>query len=426
MNWKALRDRYACPCDESPMYDKFILPTRGEGIWVWVEDDEQPYMDLVMGYSSTNFGHCHPKIVEAVCQATTQLSQIHSFHTKEKLQLSQYLSDAINPATPYQVYFDIGGTSVVAAALRICRSYTGKKTIICFEGAFHGTNYLSASVTDDALLNKAEYGIDYPEDAVVKVPFPAKHGNFTTDSCIEQIEQAIAQTQPAALIVEPIQGAAGFIIPYDDFLPRLRKITADAGVLLILDEIQMGVGRTGYLYAHQRWGIQPDIVLLSKSLAGGYYPLSAIIARPELFARIPARSTAFQSTFNNNPFAIRIALRTLEIAEQEKLFAQAEDKGNKLLQALHFIEDSPHLHYLRGIGLAIAFDVTHANAPDQPNPELAHKLVHLALDEHFITYRCGVHRNIIKLSPPLTISDAEMAEAVKRLHKVISQLDSIK
>jgi len=136
---KRLRDAYACPCDESTMYNKFLLPKRASGMWVWVENEQEPYLDLVLGYSSLNFGHCHPEIIRSVNEAAERLAQVHSFHTIQKLKLSKYLVDAIDPAGGYKVYFDVGGTSVVSAAMRLCRSYTKRKNVISFEaGRFEG------------------------------------------------------------------------------------------------------------------------------------------------------------------------------------------------------------------------------------------------------------------------------------------------
>ncbi len=234
---KRLRDAYACPCDESAMFDRFILPKRASGMWVWAEDDEEPYLDLVMGYSSLNFGHCHPEIVGFAREAAGRLSQIHSFHTVQKLKLSQYLVEAIDPRGGYKVYFDIGGTAVVSSALRLCRAYTGRKTVVAFDGAFHGAGDEPCTVSDHRLLNEEQYGLGDKSANIIKLPFPARHGGVSVDRCMQMLGDLIARDKPAAVIVEPIQGAAGFIIPYDDFLPRLREVTESAQVMLIADDI---------------------------------------------------------------------------------------------------------------------------------------------------------------------------------------------
>ncbi len=416
-----LRDAYACPCDESAMFDKFILPSRGSGMWVWAEGEEQPYLDLVLGYSSLNFGHCHPAIAEAAIKAASQLTQIHSFHTKNKLLLSKYLADAVSSEEQYKVYFDIGGASVVSAALRVCRAYKGKKPIISFQGAFHGTGYLPATVTDSEILNKDQYGLGDFGEHIIRLPYPDKHGNLSTQESLFQIQKVIDEFQPGAVIIEPIQGAAGFIIPHEDFLPKLQELTQKARVMLIIDEIQMGMGRTGHLYSYQRWDIKPDIVLLSKSLAGGYYPLSALIVKSELFDQVSPKGTAFQATFNNNPFGVTVALETLKIVERENWFNNALVQGEKLFEKIQFLAESPYIYNLRGIGMAFAFNVSANGNADSPAPDLAKLFAKVALEEHVLLYACGAKGNAIKIAPPININDEELEIIVDNLHNCLNK-----
>lgn len=414
-----LRDAYACPCDESVMYDKPLYPTRASGMWVWVENDDEPYLDLVLGYSSNNFGHCHPELLEVARDACARMSQIHSFQTRPKLQLSEQLSHAVSPARLYNVYFDIGGASVVGGALRLCRARTGNRVVVCFAGAFHGTSYLAATVTDDALLDKSQYGLGSLDGDVIRLPFPDRNGTISTSDCLALLDDVLALGNIAGVIVEPIQGAAGFIIPQHDFLPGVRERTAAVKVPLIVDEIQMGVGRTGALFSFSRHGIEPDIVLLSKSLAGGYYPLSALIADPVLFDGVSARGTAFQSTFNNNPMGIAIALETLRIAERQRLFENAAAQGPRLLDNLAFLRRCPLIVNLRGVGLAIAFDVV--DAQGVPSRDLARCFMHCALREHVLVYACGVEGNVIKIAPMLGIDDGDRATITEALVRSLAR-----
>lgn len=414
-----LRDTYACRCDESVMYDEALYPSRASGMWVWVEDDDEPYLDLVLGYSSNNFGHCHPEILAAAREACANLSQMHSFQTRVKLRLSQQLSEAVSSKWPYEVYFDVGGASVVGGALRLCRASTGNRLIVCFTGAFHGTSYDAATVTDDALLDKAQYGLGRLDADVIRLPFPDRYGPTATSDCLALLDDVLARGDVAGVIVEPIQGAAGFIIPPDDFLPRLRERTADVQVPLILDEIQTGVGRTGAMFAFQRYDIEPDIVLVSKSLAGGYYPLSALIAAPALFDGVPLRGTAFQSTFNNNPLGIAVALETLRIAAHHGLFENAAAQGSRLLRDLRFLSSCPPIVRLRGRGLAIAFDFIDADGA--PSRDLARSFMHCALREHVILYACGVHGNVVKIAPMLGIDDGERALIADVLARTVAR-----
>lgn len=417
-----LRARYACPCDESAMFDEPLYPSRAIGMWVWVEGQATPYLDLVLGYSSLNFGHCNPRIAEAVAGAATNLSQIHSFNTRDKLVLSQRLATAIPGNREYQVYFDVGGSSVVGAALRLCRASTGRRKVAAYAGAFHGTGYLAATVTDPALLDRAQYGLGDLCDDVVRIPYPDRHGSVSTDQSLAALDRAISEFELAAVIVEPVQGAGGFIMPPDDFLPRLRERTSSADVRLVIDDIQMGVGRTGALFSFARTGINPDVVLLSKSLAGGYYPLSALIADAALFAEVPAVGTAFQSTFNNSPFGIAIARRTLEIAHEDRVFENARSKGAQLLAGLAFITTSPFISRLRGDGLAIAFDFE--DRQGLPSAQLARLFTQCALDEHVLVYACGVHRSVVKIAPELTIDDDGIAVVVDALTRCLRRFEA--
>lgn len=406
---------YACSCDESVMYDSVLYPEQAAGMWVWMENDSEPYLDLVLGYSSNSFGHVHEEISRAAQDACGRLTQIHSFHTRAKLELSELLSQGVSPHRPYNVYFDVGGASVVGGALRLCRSHTGNRKIVCFSGAFHGTSYLAATVTDDALLDKSQYGLGSLDEDIVRLPYPDQHGLVSTDSCVELLEAAFNDGDVAGVIVEPIQGAAGFRIPRADFLPRLRELTRNADVPLILDEIQTGVGRTGALYSFSRYGIEPDIVLLSKSLAGGYFPLSSLIADPAYFESVPAWRTAFQSTFNNSPFGVAVALETLRIAARECIFENAAKQGPKLLQELNFLSSCPSIVNLRGDGLAIAFDLVGSRG--ESSRELAQLFTRSALQQHVIVYACGIAGNVVKIAPMLGINDDDRAiitDALKR------------
>lgn len=420
-DFAAIRDKYACPCDESVMYDKFLLPVRAEGMHVWVDGDTTPYLDTVLSYSSINFGHCHPFLVKAAQEAVASLTQIHSFHTKGKLLVSQYLANKVSPNESFKVYYDVGGSSVVASAVRLCRNFSKKPYMITFTGAFHGTGHYAASLTDDRLLNKAQYGIANINDFVIRLPYPSPLNGVTTNETIALLEKELDSGRVAGVMVEPVQGANGFLFPWDDFLPRLREVTTRHDVLLAVDEIQTGMGRCGRFFAYQKSDILPDIVLLSKSLAGGFFPLSAIIARSALFDAVPARGTAFQSTFNNNPFGLVMAQKVIELMETENCLENARAKGAILLDRLRFVEENPCITRLRGEGLALAFDLTAPDAPDEPSEERAKALVRAGLEEHIIFYSCGVHRNSIKMAPALTIRDSEIdliAESLKRaLHR---------
>jgi len=332
IDYASIKDTYACPCDESKMYDKFLMPVKSKGMWVWFDGEEEPYLDLVLNYSSVNFGHCYPPIVKIVKEVIERVDQIHSFHSKDKLELSEYLSKRVSTDENYQVYFNIGGSAAVSDAIRLCRYATGKKCMISFDGSFHGVSSAAASVADDRLVAKEQFGIPI-SDYTFSVPFPSTHNDVTISDCLEKIEKLISENDIAGIIVEPIQGAGGFIIPKDSFLLELSNLCKRCDVKLIIDEIQVGFGRAGSFFVYQQYGVEnPDIVLLSKSIAGGYFPVSAVIARSDFFANVPLRGTAFQTTFNNSSLGLGIANQLMKFVEKEKIFDGILEKGEIFLE----------------------------------------------------------------------------------------------
>jgi 4-aminobutyrate aminotransferase-like enzyme len=418
------RDYYACPCDETRMYPRFMLPEKAQGMWIWFEGEEDPYMDLVLNFCSVNFGHCHPVIVNIVKQVAEQVDQIHSFHSSNKLELSEYLARKVSADKQYKVYFNIGGSAAVSDALRLCRLATGKQGIISFHGAFHGVSDAAVSVTDDRLVAKHQYGIPVAEHTFF-APFPGSHTSITVAESLAAVEKLIDSQEIAGVIVEPIQGAGGFILPQDAFLSELSALCKRHGVNLIIDEIQVGFGRAGSFFVFQHYGVtDPDIVLLSKSIGGGYFPVSAVIARADLFDPVPVRGTAFQSTFNNSSLGLGIANRLMKWVEEDNIFAGILDKGQIFLEKLSFLNDSPFVANLRGLGYAMAFDIVEPHSR-RPSADLARLFVDQCLKNRVIIYACGVHFNSVKIIPSLLATDEEIALIVERLRTCLEQFHKV-
>lgn len=426
IDYASLKDTYACPCDESKMYDKFLMPVKAEGMWVWFDGEEEPYLDLVLNYSSVNFGHCYPPIVEIAKRVMERVDQIHSFHSKDKLELSEYLSKKVSTDEKYKVYFNIGGSAAVSDAIRLCRYTTGKRYMISFDGSFHGVSHTAASVADDRLVAKEQFGIPV-SDYTFSVPFPSTHNDVTVSDCLGKIEALISDNDIAGIIVEPIQGAGGFILPKESFLLELSNLCKRRDVKLIIDEIQVGFGRAGSFFVYQKYGVQnPDIVLLSKSIAGGYFPVSAVIARSNLFANVPSRGTAFQTTFNNSSLGLGIANQLMKLVEKERLFDGILEKGKVFLEKLSFLNKSPYVANLRGLGLAIAFDIVDPSSK-LPSDKLAKTFISQCLEEHVISYACGVNFNSVKIIPSLVVTKEEIDIIVNRLGKCLQRFhDSVK
>jgi len=420
IDYASIKDTYACPCDESKMYDKFLMPVKSKGMWVWFDGEEEPYLDLVLNYSSVNFGHCYPPVVKIVKEVIERVDQIHSFHSKDKLELSEYLSKKVSMDKNYKVYFNIGGSAAVSDAIRLCRYTTGKKYMISFDGSFHGVSHTAASVADDRLVAKEQFGIPI-SDYTFSVPFPSRHNDVTVSDCLGKIEKLISDNDIAGIIVEPIQGAGGFIIPKDSFLLELSNLCKRYDVKLIIDEIQVGFGRAGSFFVYQQYGVKnPDIVLLSKSIAGGYFPVSAVIARSNLFANVSNRGTAFQTTFNNSSFGLGIANQLMKLVEKEKTFDSILEKGRVFLEKLSFLTKSPYVANLRGVGLAIAFDIIDPLSK-LPSDKLAKIFVSQCLEERVISYACGVNFNSVKIIPSLVVTNEEIDIIVNRLGKCLQR-----
>jgi len=415
-----LNKRYSCACDESKMYDRFMVPVKARGMWVWDMNDDEPYLDLIMGYSSINFGHKCPEIEKSVMEALESIIQIHSFHSQSQIKLSYYLSRKLSREIHYKVYYDTGGSNAVCDAIRLCRQFTGRQKIVAFDGAYHGSSYGSGAIADHNFLNQDQYGYNSLREDVIRIPLPNPHMGIETDYCIAKLDEALkGADKPAGLFIEPVQGANGFIIPDNDFLQAVRDLTLKYNVIMVDDEIQVGVGRAGYLYSIHNWNITPDIVLLSKSLSGSYYPLSAVIARAEIFNATSPQKTAFQRTFNNSPFGTFTALKTLEYAENNHIFDNVGSLGELLLNRLSFLEEIPWIDNLRGIGLALAFDIVINKTNKQPDRILAKEFVEYAFENHILIYPSGVNQNIIKIAPPLNITEEEAEDIAERLKNCI-------
>jgi len=380
-------------------------------------DDDNPYIDLVMGYSSLNFGHNHPEIVAAAKNALDNIIHIHSFNTEGKLLLSKLLVDELHTNESYRVYFDVSGSNVVSVAVRIARHYTKKRKVVSFISGFHGaTNVISAGLTDGDILNKNQYLFNEFEKDVIRIEFPDRRIAGSSISAINKLSKIIKEEDIAAVIIEPVLGAGGFIFPDEDFLLLLRELTEANGIILISDEIQVGMGRLGHLYASKRYGIVPDIILLAKSLAGGIYPLSAFICKSELYKVVPSKGSAFHTTFNNSPFGTRVAYDVLTIAKSKGWFENALVTGQYLLKELEFLNQSEFISGLRGDGMALAFDIVRpVSYTAISEHELPNIFVNICLERKILVFRSGKRSNTIKITPPINLSIAECQIIISRL-----------
>jgi 4-aminobutyrate aminotransferase/(S)-3-amino-2-methylpropionate transaminase len=414
--------QFSCQCDESGLYDQFLVPERAEGLYVWFKDDGEPFLDLGMGFSALNFGHHHPRIREAAEEAIASIDHVHSFNSESKLLLSKALAE-MTPGSPgKKVYYPIGGAMAVETAIKLARAHTGKARIASFTGAFHGYSYGAMMLTDDDVIDKPQYA-PYPGDAL-RLPYAdCYHCNDHCNcrfQCLRVAEQRLNQeTDVAALIIEPVQGHAGFVIPPREFLIGLKGLCQERDILFIDDEIQVGMGRTGKFLAIEHSDVEPDIILLSKSLAGGYYPLSAVIARSDIWDQISPIGSGIGSTFVNSPLGTRIALRVLSVLEEEDLLENAQTVGDYFTERLKGLQRFANIDNVTGLGLTQSFAVVKSKETRQPAPEVAAAIQSEALRQHMIVCRSGVDRDRIKFTLPLWVDRETIDTIVEKLHGIV-------
>jgi 4-aminobutyrate aminotransferase len=392
----------------SPSYTRVYPLVVAAGSGAVIEDvDGNRYLDLTAGIAVTATGHCHPEVVAAIQDQASKLIHMSGtdFYYQPQIDLAQRLAEAAPGPSAKRVFFTNSGAEALEAALKLARFHTGRSRVIAFLGAFHGRTYGAMSLSGSKLVHRRGFSPLVPD--IHHVPFPKEcpHDPGTTCSVVRDIEQLMHRVAPpdevAAIFMEPIQGEGGYHVAPPGCLPALRDLCDRYGILLVLDEVQCGMGRTGTVYAYEQWGIEPDIVCLAKGIASGM-PLGAIVAR-DVVMDWPSGSHA--STFGGNPVSCRAALATLDLLKREYL-ANARERGRQLHEGLlelerkHDVLDCP-----RGLGLMRAIDVVRPGT-DEPNPELREQIVQTAFQHGLLLLGCG--ESAIRFCPPLCITSAQV------------------
>jgi 4-aminobutyrate aminotransferase len=374
----------------SPSYTRVypLVVRRAKG--VMIEDlDGNRFLDLTAGIAVTAAGHCHPRVVAAIRRQSARLIHMSGtdFYYEPQIVLAEQLARIAPGPGPKRVFFTNSGAEAVEAALKLARHHTGRHRAMSFLGAFHGRTYGAMSLSGSKILQRRGFAPLVPE---------IHHARFGDVESVRTLLRTVCPPDElAAIFVEPIQGEGGYIVPPDDFLPGLRRLCDEHGILLVLDEIQSGLGRTGKMFASEHWGVAGDIVCLAKGIANGL-PLGAIVAREEVMDW-PSGSHA--STFGGNPGACAAALATLELVET-KYRANAERRGRALKEGLAAIADrNPCISDVRGLGLMIGVEI---QADNEPAPELRDRIIEKSFHAGLLLLPCGA--NTIRFCPPLCLS----------------------
>jgi len=413
----------------SPSYTRCypLVVARGEG--AMIEDvDGNRFLDFHAGIAVTSTGHCHPKVVEAIEEQSKRLIHMSGtdFYYENMVQLAEKLASVAPGGGAHRVYFGNSGTEATEAAMKLARYHTGRDKFIAFTGSFHGRTMGALSLTGSKVVQRKGFGPLVPGVYHAQFPDPYRrpHGVSAEDhavSCVRFIEDEMFRTilpaeEVAGIVVEPIQGEGGYLIPPKAFLEELRRLADRHGILLIFDEVQSGMGRTGKMWASQHFGVVPDIFTTAKGIASGL-PLSAMIARAEVMNWGPG---AHASTFGGNPVAVAAALATIELLESE-LIANAAQVGGHILDRLrHWPQRYRHVGDVRGLGLMIGFELVQDQNSKERAPELRDRIQDMAFERGLLVLGAG--RNTIRLCPPLIITRDQADFAIDTLEECLKQV----
>ncbi len=427
-NGRALIDRDIASLSPSYTREYALVVDRAQGSELWDVDGKR-YIDFMAGVAVLNVGHRHPAVVAAVQEQVDKFWHIclSDFFYPQAVELAEKLQ-AIAPMPDTKLYFGNSGTEAVEAAIKLAMYKTGRSQFIGFLGGFHGRTLGSLSFTASKNVQRAHYQTGVK---VYHVPYPnpyrplltAENGEDYGDRVINYLENELFRTlispdDVAGILVEPIQGEGGYIVPAPNFFPRLRQLCDQYGILLITDEIQSGSGRTGKWWAIEHEGVEPDILCFAKGVGSGM-PIGGIIAQQELMTWGPG---AHGSTFGGNPVAAAAALATLKVIEKENVMQQAAETGEFIMDALAEMEARhPSIGQVRGRGLMIGIEFVKDRDTKEAAVDLRNAIIQTAFESGLLLIPCG--RNAIRMTPPLNIPRPLVEEGLGIFEAALTQAE---
>jgi acetylornithine/LysW-gamma-L-lysine aminotransferase len=374
------------------LYQRFpVTIEKGKGSHVW-DIDGKEYIDCMGGYGVALVGHQNERVVKAIKEQVDKIITVHSsLYNKTREEFLKLLI-GLAPKGLTQVHLNNSGAEAVEAAMKFARKFTGKKGMVAMKGSYHGKSFGALSLTFNPKYRKAF------EPLVEKVSF-ASYGD------IKSLREVVDE-DTAFVILEPIQGESGIIVPPDGFLQDVRKLCDEKGILLIFDEIQAGLGRTGRLWACEHWNTSPDIMCLAKGIAGGV-PMGATLVRPDILASISKGEHS--STFGGNPLSCAAGIAALKALTEDGLIENSEKMGKIFREGLEKLKEKhPMIREIRGKGLMIGVEMKF---------EVSDILMNLIKDGVLMLYS---GRNILRILPPLTISEEDITKVLQSLDAVLS------
>jgi 4-aminobutyrate aminotransferase len=393
-----------------------IVVDRAEGCYLY-DASGMAYLDFTSGIGVTNTGHCHPKVVRAIQEQAARLlhGQANVVYSPSLIRLVEELK----PVMPLHLdgfLFSNSGAEAVEGAVKLARQVTGRANVIVFQGSFHGRTNQAMAMTTSKTIYRGGYQPLAAGIFVAPFPYSYRYGwdeETTVDFCLNELEfLLLSQTAPdetAAIVVEPILGEGGYVVPPDRFLRGLREICDRHGILFVLDEVQSGFGRTGRFFALEHFDVLPDILVMAKGLASGM-PMSGIAAPKDLMGKwIPG---SHGGTYGGNPVAAAAAMATIQVIRDEGLVENAAQRGRQLLDGLEELQGRyPSIGDVRGLGLMVGVEMSEADNRS-PNPDLAKRILQGCLSRNLLLLTCGTYGNVVRWIPPLVATEQQINDGL--------------
>ena len=403
------------------MLPVYIERARNAELW---DADGRRYIDFAGGIAVVNTGHVHPRVAAAVREQLDAFTHTCLMVTPYRvaIELAERLNALAPGPTPKKTLLVTTGAEAIENAIKIARAHTQRAGIIAFGGGFHGRTYMAMALTGKVMPYKLGFG-PFPGN-VYHVPFPIEYHGTSVDDTFAAIERLfkydIEPTRVAAIVIEPVMGEGGFYVAPPELVQRLRALCNQYGIVLIADEIQSGFARAGRMFAMEHYGVEPDLMTMAKSLAGGL-PLAAVVGKASIMdAPTPG---GLGGTYAGSPLACAAALAVLDVMHDEDLVERANCIGALVTDRLTTLQASlPIIGDVRGLGAMVAMELVKDPVTREPDAELTKALVQQAAENGLVLLSCGVYSNVIRFLMPLTASDEIVAEGLAILELSLRQL----
>ena len=412
------RDRYVAQALGGSLSPCYIA--KGEGAIV-TDVDGNRFIDLTGGWGCLIVGHAHPRVVQAV------KDQVENFtHTDftavpydSFVDLGKRLVELAPGTAEKAACFFNSGAESIENAVKMARAYTGRPAVIVFENAFHGRTLLTMTMTHKNMPYKYKFGPFAPE--VYRLPYPNTYRSYIDLNNFETIMTNLVNPETvAAVVIEPLQGEGGFNIPVNGFLELIRELCNKYGMLMVTDEIQCGIGRTGKFYAIEHWNIEPDMMCLAKSLACGL-PLSAVIAKKEITDSLPGGSIG--GTYVGNPLACKAGLEVINIIEDEHLLDRAAKVEEKLKTNFkNMMNKYDIIGDVRGMGAMVAIELVKDRTSKEPAPEKVSEIINYCIQHGVFVPSAGINKNVLRILVSLVITDEQLQEALDVIDSALAEV----